>query len=90
MASHTGGVTPMPIQGRMALERERCIGMTPAERMWRKQWLQDQILSPNEPRPITPEYYKARFNPIRRAYRLPLDLIFKPLVPTLVSQFHVL
>ncbi|XP_063226033.1 NADH dehydrogenase [ubiquinone] 1 beta subcomplex subunit 6 [Bacillus rossius redtenbacheri] len=82
MASDTGGVKPMSIQGRMARERERLIGMTDEERAWRKQWVKDQELSPNEPRHV-PELIEARLNPIRKFYRYPLDTLFKPLVPVL-------
>lgn len=84
MASDTGGVKPFGIQGRLASERERLAGMTTEERAWRKQWLKDQHLSPNEPR-VVPEYIKERLNPIRRAYRMPLDVAFKALAPVLVS-----
>lgn len=80
MASDTGGVKPMPIAGRMVRERERLVGMTDAERAWRKQWLQDQILSPNEPVRV-PELERELMNPIRRAYRKPLDVIFNALKP---------
>lgn len=65
--AQTAGVDPFPIAGRVASERERTLGMTPTERCWRKQWLQDQILDPNEPCDI-PEYWKERLNPIRRIY----------------------
>ncbi|XP_046979743.1 uncharacterized protein LOC124545011 [Schistocerca americana] len=82
MASDTGGVKPMPIAGRMVRERERLVGMTNEERAWRKQWLQDQILSPNEPRRV-PELERELMNPIRRAYRKPLDVIFNALKPTI-------
>lgn len=70
--SYTGGVKPMSIAGRYINERERLYGMTDAERAFRKQWLQDQVLSHNEPREV-PELYKALHNPIRRFYRWPLD-----------------
>ncbi|XP_067000300.1 uncharacterized protein ND-B17 [Anabrus simplex] len=82
MASDTSGVKPMAIEGRMARERERLLGMTDAERAWRKQWLKDLELAPNEPKHV-PEYYKERLNPIRRAYRFPLDVTFKALEPVL-------
>jgi NADH dehydrogenase (ubiquinone) 1 beta subcomplex subunit 6 len=83
MASDTGGMKPFSIQGRLARERERLLGITDKERAWRRQWLKDQELSPNEPRYV-PEYYTERYNPIRRAYKMPLDIAFKPLVPFLV------
>lgn len=83
-SSPTGGVKPMSIAGRYMSERERLAGMTPAERAFRKQWLKDQELAPNEPRNV-PEMYKARYNPIRRFYRWPLDQFGKMLVPMVGS-----
>ncbi|KAI5644982.1 NADH:ubiquinone oxidoreductase, NDUFB6/B17 subunit domain-containing protein [Phthorimaea operculella] len=79
--SQTAGVKPMAIAGRVASERERCLGMTDAERAWRKQWLQDQVLH-GEPIEV-PEYWRERTNPIRRFYRFPLDTLFKGLAPML-------
>lgn len=81
--AQTAGVKPMTITGRVASERERCLGMTDVERAWRKQWLQDQILSSNEPVHVE-EYWRERTNPIRRFYRKPLDVIFSSLTPVLV------
>ncbi|XP_047507189.1 NADH dehydrogenase [ubiquinone] 1 beta subcomplex subunit 6-like [Pieris napi] len=80
--AQTAGVKPMTIAGRVASERERCIGMTDAERQWRKQWLKDQVLAPNEPMHVE-EYWKERTNPIRRLYRKPLDALFEKLSPVL-------
>lgn len=81
----TAGVKPMSITGRMVRERERLSGMTPEERAWRKQWLKDQVLSPNEPRYVR-EMEKEFLNPIRRFYRFPLDFIFhRVLQPYIVS-----
>ncbi|XP_053695695.1 uncharacterized protein LOC128743192 [Sabethes cyaneus] len=81
-SSNTGGVRPMTITGRMVRERERLLNMTPEERAWRAQWLKDQVLSHNEPRYV-PEYWKERLNPIRRAYRAPLDVVQKVLTPVM-------
>ncbi|XP_049883583.1 uncharacterized protein LOC126379035 [Pectinophora gossypiella] len=80
--AQTAGVKPMAIAGRVASERERCLGMTVTERAWRKQWLKDQILHENEPQNI-PEYWKERTNPIRRFYRFPLDWLFTRMAPML-------
>jgi NADH dehydrogenase (ubiquinone) 1 beta subcomplex subunit 6 len=87
MASDTGGVNPFSLQGRLARERERLWGMTDKERAWRRQFLKDQELSPNEPR-FVPEYYNERYNIIRRAYKMPLDIAFKPLEPVLVRAVN--
>lgn len=88
--AQTAGVKPMAIAGRMVSDRERCMGMTDAERSWRKQWLKDQVLAANEPVHVE-EYWRQRTNPIRRFYRKPLDTIFgaleKPLVYTFVPHY---
>ncbi|XP_053617845.1 uncharacterized protein ND-B17 [Plodia interpunctella] len=83
--AQTAGVKPMTIAGRVAVERERCLGMTDAERSWRKQWLKDQVLAPHEPVHVE-EYYRELTNPIRRFYRKPLDVIFNALAPALGSE----
>ncbi|XP_063995118.1 NADH dehydrogenase [ubiquinone] 1 beta subcomplex subunit 6 [Diachasmimorpha longicaudata] len=84
--SPTGGVKAFPIVGRMASERERVLGMTPAERAWRAQWLKDQILAPDEPK-VNPEYYRQRYNPLRRFYRAPLNVLENALRPRLGAEF---
>ena len=74
---------PMSLEGPYDNERVRLDGsMTDLDRKWRKQWLKDQELSHHEPRPI-PE--SQRMNPIRRAYRFPLNYVFSKLEPYLVS-----
>ncbi|XP_013197078.1 NADH dehydrogenase [ubiquinone] 1 beta subcomplex subunit 6 [Amyelois transitella] len=83
--AQTAGVKPMTIAGRVAIERERCLGMTDAERAWRKQWLKDQILAPHEPVHVE-EYWRERINPIRRFYRKPLDTLFNMLMPALGQE----
>lgn len=87
--SPTGGVQPFPIGGRLVRERERLRGMTDDERVWRKQYLKDQILSKNEPRNV-PEYWLERTNPIRRIYQFPLAMVEKSLSPVVVSFLFVL
>lgn len=77
---NTGGVKPMSIEGRTKDERERLRGMTSEERTWRKQWLKDQVLAPEEPR-FVPELYKELYNPIRRFYQKPLDVLCESLIP---------
>lgn len=74
--TQTGGVKPMSIAGRVVSERERLTGMNAAERAWRKKWLHDQVLHPNEPQYVLAER-KEMLNPIRRLYRAPLDFIFE-------------
>lgn len=81
--SHTGGVKPMNIQGRFARDRERLTtDFTDADREWRKKWINDQNLSPNEPRKV-PELERALKNPFRRFYRYPMDYLMARLEPTL-------
>uniref|UniRef100_U5EPQ1 Putative lethal 2 35di n=1 Tax=Corethrella appendiculata TaxID=1370023 RepID=U5EPQ1_9DIPT len=89
-SSDTGGVKAMAIAGRMVRERERLLGMSAEERAWRKQWLKDQELSPNEPKYV-PEYWQARINPIRKFYRFPLDTVHNMLTPVIgnVPAYHV-
>ncbi|CAH1773711.1 unnamed protein product [Owenia fusiformis] len=78
----------------VAHERQRLAGkgMTAETRALRKQWVQDQILSPNEPR-VVPEL-DAR-NPIRRAGSAPWNFIFKLAQPfmsdkaAMYSRFYV-
>lgn len=84
VAHSTGGVQPMGIAGRMVRERERLLGMSKEERAWRAQWVKDQHLAPNEPVHV-PEYWKERYNPIRRFYRAPLDGLYSALKPIMVS-----
>lgn len=86
--AQTAGVKPITIAGRVASERERCIGMSDTERAWRKQWLQDQVLAHNEPLYVE-EYWKERTNVIRRFYRKPLDVIFTALSPVLVRLHNI-
>lgn len=86
--AQTAGVKPMTIVGRVASERERCIGMTDAERAWRKQWLKDQVLAANEPVYVE-EYWRERINPIRRIYRKPLDVFYNALTPVLVRLHNL-
>ncbi|XP_076177848.1 NADH dehydrogenase (ubiquinone) B17 subunit [Ptiloglossa arizonensis] len=73
-ASPTGGVRSINIAGRVASERERLIGMTDEERAWRARYLKSQILAPEEPI-ILKDSYKKTFNPIRRFYRAPLNVV---------------
>ncbi|CAH1114130.1 unnamed protein product [Psylliodes chrysocephalus] len=79
-ASQTGGVKPMSIGGRLMDVRERTIGMTDAERAFRKQWVKDQQLAKNEPVHV-PEMYEALNNPIKRFYKRPLNKFEALLVP---------
>ncbi|XP_041359390.1 uncharacterized protein LOC121375800 [Gigantopelta aegis] len=63
-------------------ERQRLAGkgLSPEERLLRRQWVMDQELSPNEPR-IMPEL-KPR-NIFKRIYNVPMNILFKALEPVM-------
>ncbi|XP_076347043.1 NADH dehydrogenase (ubiquinone) B17 subunit [Tachypleus tridentatus] len=82
-SSDTGGVKPVNIEGRFSHERERLVGdYTDADREWRKKWLKDQELSPNEPRRV-PELERELRNPIRRFYSKPWNALESLLAPAI-------
>lgn len=60
---------PMNLEIHLQETRERTAGMTPRERAWRKKWIHDQHLEPDEPLDIN----VRPLNPIRKLYRFPLD-----------------
>jgi len=73
----------MSIEGRFGHERARLSGeFTDADRAWRKQWLKDQHLAPDEPR-VVPELQREFKNAFRRIYRAPMDALFRALEPTI-------
>ena len=79
---------PMCIEP-MPYERQRLNGqgMTPEERALRKQWLLDQYLKPHEP-PNSVEALETMnlpVNPIKRMFRMPMDVTFRMLTPVIVS-----
>jgi len=85
-AQETSGVVPFPIQGRFRHIRQRLAGgFTDEDRAWRKQWLEDQILHPDEP-VVPPNYEKERYNFIRRWGKVPLNILMQPLAPVFVSS----
>ncbi|XP_071172363.1 uncharacterized protein [Mytilus edulis] len=71
----------------MAYERERLTGkgMTAEDRALRKQWLLDQRLAPHEPpnSVVALETMNLPVNPIKRAFRMPMDATFRALAPVL-------
>ena len=77
-ALNDGSIMIFPLAGRLDHERERLLGMTDEEREYRKQYLKDQILDPDEPC-FVPEERKEFMNPIRRFYRFPLDKMYDKL-----------
>jgi len=58
--------------------------MTNEERLWRKQWLQDQVLAPDEPKYV-PNLHKIHKNPIRYRWMVFWDGLFNKLRPALVD-----
>lgn len=71
----------MSIEGPFANERERLSGdFTAADRAYRRQYLKDQELAPDEPQ-VVPELEQAFKNPIRRFYRKPMDMLQVALRP---------
>lgn len=83
-ASETGGVLPIDLEGRHRFVRQRLTNMTDEERAFRRKFLHDQHIHPDEP-VVVPEIYQELYNPIRRAYRIPGDALQSFLTPKLVS-----
>ncbi|GBM42535.1 hypothetical protein AVEN_3342-1 [Araneus ventricosus] len=83
-SSQTGGVKPLSIRGLFEDERLRLSEeFTDEERAWRKQWLKDQVLSPNEPRPESEEWIREVRNPIRRFLSKPWQLLESSITPVI-------
>jgi len=63
--------------------------MTPPEREWRKKWVLDQKLHPDEPIHVQAVY--RQLNPIRRFYRYPWDklyeVVLEPRFGTYTAQY---
>ena len=57
--------------------------MTNEERLWRKQWLQDQVLAADEPKYV-PNLDKLHKNPIRYRWMVFWDSVFNRLRPVAV------
>ncbi len=70
--SDTGGVSPMVLEGREKFMKERMRGMTPEQRAYRKQWLQDQILTDREPVEVPQIYYELN-NVFKRTINYPFN-----------------
>lgn len=83
-SNETGGVLPIDLEGRHRFVRQRLTNMTDEERAFRRKFLHDQHLSHDEPVAV-PEMYEELYNPIRRAFRAPMNLFQEFLVPKIVS-----
>lgn len=87
--SDTGGISPMTLEGMEQYTNFRIAGMSPDRRAWRKQWLEDQVLTHREPVHV-PEHYTYFYNPFRRFFKWPLNKIYDFVEPYTVrrSLFH--
>lgn len=85
-ATETGGVLPIDLEGRHRFVRQRLTNMTDEERAFRRKFLHDQHLSQDEPVPV-PEMYQELYNPIRRAFRAPMNVFQEFLAPKIVSTY---
>ncbi|XP_046647070.1 uncharacterized protein LOC124337079 [Daphnia pulicaria] len=80
---------PMTIRGPYENERARLDGtMTDLDREWRKKWLKAQELGHHEPRTQF-SASQMEMNPIRRAYRFPLDFVFSKLQSRLGDKTQI-
>ncbi|KAM3719715.1 NADH dehydrogenase [ubiquinone] 1 beta subcomplex subunit [Dirofilaria immitis] len=77
---------PMSLELHMADERARAAGLTPAEREWRKKWVLDQHLHPDEP--IHVDAVHRQLNPIRVLYRTPMDKLYKHFLKPTFGIFY--
>uniref|UniRef100_A0A914WEG9 NADH dehydrogenase [ubiquinone] 1 beta subcomplex subunit 6 n=1 Tax=Plectus sambesii TaxID=2011161 RepID=A0A914WEG9_9BILA len=66
---------PMSLELHMRDHRQRAEGLSSAEREWRKKWVLDQHLHPDEP--IKVDAVFRQLNPIRRLYRAPWDYLYR-------------
>jgi len=85
-ATETGGVLPIDLEGRHRFVRQRLTNMNDEERAFRRKFLHDQHLGPDEPI-IVPEMYKELYNPIRRVFRAPMNVFQQFLAPKIVSNY---
>jgi len=77
----TSGVKPMELMAEIWSDKYRLdVGMTDEERVFRRQWLKDQILAEDEPMNIK-GWNEARWNPIRRVTRAPGDWFVEKVTP---------
>lgn len=83
-ATETGGVLPIDLEGRHRYVRHRLTDMNDEERAFRRKFLHDQHLDDSEPVQV-PEMYEELYNPIRRAFRAPMNKFQEFLAPKLVS-----
>lgn len=83
-ATETNGALPIDLEGRHRFVRQRLTNMTDEERAFRRKFLHDQHLGQDEP-VFVPEIYEELYNPIRRAFRAPMNVFQNVLAPKIVS-----
>lgn len=83
-STETSGTLPIDLEGRHRFVRQRLTNMTDEERAFRRKFLHDQHLSQDEPVAV-PEIYEQLNNPIRRAFRAPMNIFQEFLAPKIVS-----
>lgn len=71
-SNDTDGVLPIDLEGRHRFVRQRLTNMNDEERAFRRKFLHDQHLGPDEPVHV-PEMYREIYNPIRRAFKAPMN-----------------
>jgi NADH dehydrogenase (ubiquinone) 1 beta subcomplex subunit 6 len=88
-SNETGGVLPIDLEGRHRFVRQRLTNMTDEERAFRRKFLHDQHLSHDEPIAV-PQIYNELYNPIRRAFKFPMNVFQDFLTPKIVSVLYCL
>lgn len=83
-ATETNGALPIDLEGRHRFVRQRLTNMTDEERAFRRKFLHDQHISEDEP-VFVPQIYEELHNPIRRAFRAPMNVFENFLAPKIVS-----
>lgn len=84
-SNDTGGVLPIDLEGRHRFVRQRLTNMNDEERAFRRKYLHDQHLSPDEPVHV-PELYQEMYNPIRRIFKAPMNIFENCLATKIVSS----
>lgn len=82
--SETGGALPIDLEGRHRNVRQRLTNMNDEERAFRRKFLHDQHIAPDEPIHV-PEIYNELYNPLRRAFRAPMNVFQNMLAVKFVS-----
>lgn len=85
-SSISAGAAQISIEGRYRIDRARLgPNFTEADRQWRIKYIKSQDLHPNEPFEV-PELERVHYNPIRRFYRVPMNLFENAISKIIVSE----